>query len=239
MKRTKLEAAVLRLFKLHFFTRLVFRLRFFWLARIRRKLRVYEDESGVLAGDYSLGQLKAGRPATRILDLIRPLVSIDKVTSKSSIVSIGCRFEADLLYLCGYGFDPRRVKGLDMISYSPWVDCGNMHKMDYADDTWDVVLMGWVMTYSDTPDVAAKEVVRVTKPGGLVAIGVTYEPPHRLEALQQQGNIVSYDEEHPRMQTVKQYTDLFGEHVDRVYFAHDVADPTKGGRCLVIFSVKK
>ena len=53
-----------------------------------------------------------------------------------------------MLYLVGYGFKARNVRGLDMISYSPWIDLGNMHETEYSDNTWDAVLCGWTLPYS-------------------------------------------------------------------------------------------
>jgi len=62
---------------------------------------------------------------------------------------------------------PRKnIRGLDLISYSPWVDLGDMHAMPYEDDTWDITLVSMVLTYSENPRKVVDEVVRVTKSGG-------------------------------------------------------------------------
>ena len=189
--------------------------------------------------DYSTKRVILGRPNNRILRLIRPLVSIAKVNGNSKIVSIGCRYETDLLYLCAYGCDPRKVRGMDMISYSSWIDLGNMHHMEYPDNHWDVVLLGWVLSYSDDPRQAAKEILRVTRNGGLIAISVTYMPPEGFKQLNQEGGIVVNTKYSDRIQTVTEIQSLFEPQVDHVYFDHDVADPTQSGGCMVIFSIKK
>lgn len=203
-----------------------------------RRLNCYQDENAVRGQDYSVKRVVAGRPSDRILKLIHPLSSIDKMTSDSSVLAIGCRFETDLLYLAAYGFDPKKVRGLDMISYSPWIDCGNMHAMDYPDGTWDCVLLGWTLAYSNDPPLAAKEMMRVTKQGGLIAISVTYYPADVLKKLDEEYPELA-NADAPRIQTTEGILELFAPHIDRIYFRHDVSDPERQGPCMVIFSINK
>lgn len=215
----------------------VFRIRFIWFSKILRRLDCYQDEGAVIGQDYSKERVIKGRPSDRILRLIHPLSAIDKMTVESTVLAIGCRFETDLLYLAAYGFDPNKVRGLDMISYSPWVDSGNMHEMEYPDDSWDCILLGWTLAYSDNPLQAAREMMRVTKNGGLIAISVSYYPPEVLRKLQDEYSLVGSTRK--RIQTVDEMLSLFGNSVDRVYFHHDVANPDIQGACMVIFSIKK
>lgn len=217
--------------------RLVFKLRFFWFAYIMKRLTVFQDENSVLAPNYSLDMLKKGTTSDRPLRLIRPLSVIDQLSKSARILSIGCRFETELLYLVGYGFRADRVRGFDMISYSPWVDCGNMHAMPYEDNSWDAVILGWVMTYSDDPKQAAREVVRVARDGALIAIGVSYYPLEQLTKDRLAGGDERVRDK--RLQTVREYLELFGENVKTVFFQHDVADVTKEGVCSLIFQIKK
>lgn len=239
MKRLRVEICLLRLLQLRFICRLVFKIRFFYFTKIKHSLHVHEEEREVNALGYSTKRVILGRPNNRILSLIRPLVSIDMVNGNSRIVSIGCRYETDLLYLCAYGCDPRKVRGMDMISYSNWIDLGNMHQMAYPDNHWDVVLLGWVLSYSGDPRQAAKELLRVTRVGGVIAISMTYYPPEKLQLLEQEGQIVGNTKYGRRIQTVKDIQSLFEPHVQHVYFAHDVSDPTRSGTCMTIFSIKK
>ncbi len=216
---------------------LVFRLRFLYFQKLRRRLHTYDDEKGVLAQDYSVERVKLGKPSDRILRLIQPLAAIDKMTPDSRVLAIGCRFESDLLYLAGYGFHPGNIRGLDMVSYSPWIDCGNMHKMSYPDSSWDAVLIGWTFSYSTEPHEAAREIIRVTRHGGLIALSVTCYPMETLKKMEQEGNIIGPST--TRIQTVQGLLDFFAPHVDHVYFHHDVSDRTKAGPCMTIFSIEK
>jgi hypothetical protein len=80
-------------------------------------------------------------------------------------------------------------------------------------------------------------VVRVLKPGGLVAIGITSYPQATLDALKaEKGAIIGTTAE---IDSVDDILAAFGEHVDKVYFRHDRRHAEKQGPCLVIFSIRK
>jgi SAM-dependent methyltransferase len=217
--------------------RAVFKLRFFWFVYVLKRMKVFAEEDSVLAPNYSLDMLKKGATSDRPLRLIRPLSVIDQLSKSARILSVGCRFETELLYLVGYGFRADRVRGFDMISYSPWVDCGNMHAMPYEDNSWDAIILGWVMTYSDNVQLAAREVIRVAKDGALIAIGVSYYPLDQLTKDRLAGGDERFRDK--RLQTVKEYLELFGENVKTVFFQHDSADARKEGVCSLIFQISK
>jgi SAM-dependent methyltransferase len=217
--------------------RLVLRLRFHYYVRVRRRLRVHGDERAVIMHEYSQRQLMQRSGEERPLRLIRPLASIEYVNKNGHVLSIGCRFEAELLYLVGYGFRADRVRGLDMISYSPWIDAGNMHALPYEDDRWDVIVMGWVLSYSDDPRAAAREAIRVARNGAVIAIGVSHYPDAELLAWRAAQPTPANDPRQ-RLQTVDALLEIFGDRVDRVFFSHDPPRDAKGS-CMVIFSVRK
>jgi SAM-dependent methyltransferase len=219
-----------------YINRIVFKIRFLYFVYIKRDIRVFENESSVIANKYSTDMLKRGVTSNRPLKFIRPLSVIEAVNKKGKTLSIGCRFETELLYLVGYGFAPEGIRGLDMISYSPWIDLGNMHKMTYADNSFDTVCMGWLITYSETPEVAAKEIVRVLKPGGFVAMAVSYYPPEYVKKALETGKYVANPA--TRIQNVDGLLKIFGDSVDQVYFKHQ-PPPDREGACTVVFSIKK
>jgi len=230
-----------RFLRVKFIAEWVWFVRYFWFVHIRRQLRSFDEKTGVILHDYSHTSLLANRPSERILKLIMPLTMIETLTADSKILSIGCRYEWDMLLMCAYGFRAENVRGLDMLSYSPWIDLGNMHAMGYANDTWDAVVLGWVLSYSSEPERAAREIVRVTRPGGIISLAVTYYPPERLKELSQPGGDHSnaYVAGAQRRQTTESLLALFAPHVDRIYFRHDVPDPGKQGHCIAIFSIRK
>ena len=233
----RLKAKLYPFLRIERICRIVFKVRFIYFVKIRRNVRRHPENSGVLAEDYSLRMLLNGRTSNRPLRLIRPLLAIDRVKRSGDVLSVGCRFELELLYLTGYGFKPDKIRGLDMISYSPWVDLGNMHAMPYPDNRWDVILLGWVISYSDQPEVAAREVIRVCRNGAIAAIGVSYYPMEMLMEEKRKGTCVGEPES--RKQTVAALLDLFAGHVEEVYFTHEAPDKNVQGMCTVIFSIRK
>ena len=164
--------------------------------------------------------------------LIRPLCAIDKIFFKAhemSVLSVGPRTEMELLSLVAQGFDPDKIRGLDLISYSPWIDIGDMHCMPYDDNTFDVVIAGWVLAYSDNPGCACQEMLRVSKDDCVIAIGSTYIPErHRGE-----------EDEGRFFPKVDELLAIFGSAVKNVYIRHDPESDDVIGRTIVIFDVCK
>lgn len=225
---------LLSLLRVEAINRIIFRIRFIYFVHVRRRVRVSADQRSVISPEYSIDMLKRAITSDRPLRLIRPLSVIDGIDRASvRVLSVGCRFETELLYLLGYGF--RKVRGLDLISYSPWVDVGNMHAMPYSNDAWDVVILGWVLSYSETPEAAVREIVRVTRRGGIVAVAVSYYPRSWLEEAERAGRLIGNKE---RIQTVDEILGLFDGHVDRVYFSHEPSQDVES-YCAVIFSIRK
>lgn len=216
------------------------RLRFFYFVRILRRLKTFDLESQAVSSNTISHNLKGLKDlaVVRSLSLIKPLASIDRVGTQSKVLTIGPRTEGELLSLVGQGFLPENIRGLDLISYSKWIDLGDMHHMPYADNSFDVIIMGWVISYSEDPVAAAKEVIRVAKDKSIVAIGVEYggnEGKKQIEALE-------YTPGAGRLTTKSsQLTDFFGDNVDHVYFSHNIEADREDlkGSVIAVFSIKK
>lgn len=125
--------------------------------------------------------------ASRLGDLVgfdRPSVLVEPLRALTSMrrpaelhaLSIGPRTEIELLSLLSAGFALDRIRAVDLFSYSPLIETGDMHELQYPDGRFDVVLAGWVLAYSKEPGLAVAEMVRVCRDGGVVAIGCDYEP---------------------------------------------------------------
>jgi SAM-dependent methyltransferase len=228
--------SLIDLLKVEWINRFVFSVRFFFYVRLLRRLRVHGNDRAVINQAYSNLMLKRGVTSDRPLRLIRPLSVIDGIDKRrAQVLSIGCRYETELLYLRGYGF--RNVRGLDMISYSPWVDLGNMHALAYPANSWDAVILGWVISYSEQPELAASEVARVTRPGGLIAVAVSHYSRAQLDEAERKGTIIGKAE--GRIQTTDAILKLFHPFVDRVYYCHDAPSPDVESYCAVVFSIRK
>jgi SAM-dependent methyltransferase len=167
--------------------------------------------------------------------LIRPLYAIDRVffgAKDLKALCVGPRTEMELLSLVAQGFLPENVRGLDLFTYTPWIETGNMHNMQYRDNSFDVLIAGWVLTYSSDPELACREFLRVVKDRGIIAIGSTYLSP-RLAAERGAGRSEIH---YPR---VADLLKRFGSAVRNVYVSHDSEPEFEEGRTIVIFDVRK
>lgn len=229
--------------------RLYFRLRFWYFTRLRKRLRHVDSEDAFrMTVEHNLKGVAV--PFERMNLLIKPVSVLGTVNSESKVLVIGPRNEYDLLLLAAQGLEPANCRGLDLISYSPWIDIGDMHALPYADNAFDVVLCGWTISYSARPAKAADEICRVVRPGGIVGIAVQY---YSKEALVEDERAAGYaiqekDRLPERVNSVADILKLFGEAVGDVYFNHDapcrcVKAPSHGAadssEVGVIFSVKK
>ena len=238
----KLGQALRQLMRVDALRALILIARYFILVRILRRLRVSQTTSGEVSANtvkYNLSAFKRPLLLQRTRLLIRPLSVIETLAPDSPILVVGPRSEDDLLHLSAYGF--RNVRGLDLISYSPEIDLGDMHAMPYPDGSFEAVLYGWVLGYSDNPARAALEAIRVLKDGGIVGIGSEHYPRPDLLAAARVAGGVDYPTGGKRINTAAEHLELFRGHVRLVLFTHDVGEQVSdrmSNACL-IFAVRK
>lgn len=159
--------------------------------------------------------------------LIYASLAVETTVPWSKFLMIGPRTENEILLLKALGYND--VIGLDLISYSPWVRLGDMHQMPFEGNSFDVIICGWTLGYSNTPHVVAAEMVRVAKPGAIIAIGMEHIPERAMEAGQQEHGEQSNDNDLvrsevvcARINTVADIVGLFPpEEIDSVVFNHD------------------
>jgi SAM-dependent methyltransferase len=218
-------------------------LRLIWFVKIRRRLATYElriPGDSPVARNTIMHNLKGLRDlaVNRSHLLVRPLSVIETIPVDARVLSIGPRTEGELFNLAAHGFVWRHIHGLDMISYSPRVQLGDMHEIACAADSFDAVVLGWVLAYSEDPARAAREVVRVTRAGGVVAVGVEFNPRSSEEVIREAGYLPGARK---RILSCDEILAFFGDAVDHVYYKHTVAPDarTQIGAFCVIFSIRK
>ncbi len=166
---------------------------------------------------HNLNGLKSASALERPWRIIAPLLGIFHLCVKletAKVLTVGPRTENELFILLAAGFREENITGLDLISYSEKVKLGDMHRMPFAADSFDVIVLGWVLAYSNDVEKAVSEVLRVAKPGAYVTVGWEYNPKTSEELARESGSIVSGG----RVNHAEEILGLFGDHVDYVHF---------------------
>ena len=213
-------------------------IRYFLFAVILRRMRTLEPSTGdVITNTVSHNKKNISTfhelSVARSNLLLLPLAAI-RVSKSAPILCVGPRTEGEMLNLSGLGF--HNFRGLDLIAYSPWVDLGDMHAMPYKDNAFGIVIMGWVIAYSNNKKEASAEAIRVVRDGGLIGVGAEYIN----KSVEETSTLLGYDLPITPIQSVTEMLEPFGGSVDRVLFSHD-RPSTPCAKCdlMAIFSVKK
>lgn len=67
---------------------------------------------------------------------------VNKNRAEMDVLSIGPRSEIEIFGLLGAGFRMERIKAVDLFSYSPYVDTGDMHQLPYLDSSFNNIFLG-------------------------------------------------------------------------------------------------
>ena len=119
----------------------------------------------VVAHNYDAVWRITRQRTERLINILSSIRGFDRRRAK--VLVIGPRNEAELLLFAAHGLTLKNISSIDLFSVSPMIQVMDMHDMSFADDSFDVVYAAYVLTYSDRPQRAVGEMLRVVKPGGL------------------------------------------------------------------------
>lgn len=213
--------------------------RYVYFVHILRRLREFSSDSeNIGINTIHHNKLRLGSFKKLIVKrsnlLLYPLAAL-RLSRKTPILCIGPRTEGEILNYMGMGF--RNIRGFDLISYSPWIDLGDMHALPYKDDQFGVSLLSFCFTYSNNKKQVADEMIRVTKNGGIIGIGEQYMTETPREISDKVGYQMPGEEKLPTIASVLAY---FGDHVGHILFHEDRPDfPCDKYDHVVLFSLKK
>jgi hypothetical protein len=100
-----------------------------------------------------------------------------------------------------------------------------MHSLEFEDNTFDIIVIGWVLGYSTRPSDAIREIVRVAKPDSLIAIGWD---PHVPSTLSSSGDHLFEIDESYHYTTADSILGLFKDvqiDVSKVHLSIDPSPP--------------
>jgi len=215
-----------------------------WEKSEKNEVDVHADTSqGVMPGAIAHNRRETEQrlfaSTKRQRRLLNPLSGLEPVYSQAhalKVLTIGPRTEMEIFALMAIGFQLKNIVGLDLVSSSPYIDTGDMHKMPYADRAFDVVISSWVIAYSREPQQVMDEMMRVCVDGGLIAVGTTYEPGLRSGLVGDDPNATAITG--TNYKTVEELKALMRGKVDRVYYQQDIEVPNKPGPVMMIAKIK-
>lgn len=135
---------------------------------------------------------------------------------------IGPKNEGELLLFRAHGF--KDVIGIDLFTYCPTILVMDLHEMTFPDNSFDTINCGWVLRYAYDLPKAIKEIIRVSKPGAMIACSLTFTE----EVGQSTGTVCD----------ISSVLALFGDTVGHVFWRDDI-DRTPGRKTRLVFQIKK
>ncbi len=110
----------------------------------------------------------------------RTILLIDKLAtatdlSRRDVLCVGCRNTSEIDYF--YAKGARQVTGIDLYSESPHILVMDMHAMNFADQSFDIIYSAHSLEHAWDPRQVVKEMGRVARAGALIAV----EVPVRFE----------------------------------------------------------
>lgn len=210
-------------------------LRYWWfhfLNYFKKRKAIHEETNDNLTGHlHNLKQVlsfqKGHRNRTeRLINALRNIQGYD--FSKSKILCIGPRNEAELFLLNYYGFRLRNIESIDLFTYSPLIKLMDMNNMSFPDNYFDIYYSSFVIRYSPDIHRTISESIRVTRSGGLIVFGFTFgfvssSIPKGSELL---GGI-------------KELLSMYSENVDYVFWQEEYQVSENDRRGSIIFKLKK
>lgn len=135
--------------------------------------------------------------AKRTLLHLGPLKSLDYLKFKRmKVLVVGPRVESEIFRLVGQGFDLKNIRSIDLQSYSKLITLANMIKIPFEDNYFDLIIVGWVITYSNKVQEGVNEFIRVGKNNSLISLCHTHQRNinNRLSnnALESSDDIINY-----------------------------------------------
>lgn len=188
--------------------------------------------------EYNLSAFEPGNAPhmDRPLALMHAILLIERVARNKeqlSVLTIGPRSEYEILALHAAGFAKDKTRGLDLFSYSPFIDVGDMHALPYANGKFDVILLSFALCYSKNQGVVAGEIMRVARDRAIIAIGDEYKDE---SSGQNRQNV--FRNEATYVNSCDHILDLFRGRVKAVFVRHG-PEPPDYSAVITVFELSK
>ena len=172
---------------------------------------------------------------SKTVSIVYPFKSIDFINyEENKVLSVGPRNEGELFLIRSLGFKWKNIHSIDLISYSKLTKLGDIHKSEYADSSFDIIVCGWVLSYSNNFEKTLDELLRITKNKGLISIGFSYIPREIDEVREFESKSIILD-------STEQILKKYQNNIEHVYFNFDArkSDPKQKRHSILIVRIKK
>jgi SAM-dependent methyltransferase len=109
-------------------------------------------------------------PGLRTQLLIDKLFDVGHPAKDAVVLCIGCRNTHEIDYFQHHGLV--QVVGIDVYSESTRIQVMDMHHLTFPENSFDIIYSSHSLEHAYDPEQVARGIVRVAKPGALVAIEV-------------------------------------------------------------------
>ena len=110
----------------------------------------------------------------RVERWLRVCAASNKSFRDSRLLIIGPRNEAELILAWLHGFRWDNIFAIDLFSVSPKIAVMNAERMDFPDDSFDIVVACAVLPYIPNASDALREMARICRPGGILLLRNSY-----------------------------------------------------------------
>jgi SAM-dependent methyltransferase len=234
---------------------------FLYLKILRRKVKTYKNtseyvskqtiasnlrilDSSIVLPNHptatyflGVGKNQGGAKSDMLINPINAILAAQMKNKKDlTVLSVGPRSYGELLNLRSHGFEKKKIFGVDLFSLFDEIIVGDMHSLPFADNSFDVLICGWVIAYSENRTIAASEITRVLKPNGIFSIGVSFTTESNETQILKRGYLVGASE---RILNTNQILSYFGTSIGNVYFRVEPVNELAHSQILLTASIKK
>lgn len=154
------------------------------------------------------------------------------------VLHIGARNLNELFTTLSQGIIAENIFSIDLIELPGFNSAGDMHNLPYESDSFDVVILGWVLPYSTNPIGALNEINRVAKDSAIIAIGWDF-----TEYSYEKSDVLNYDDA-IKISSTRDIVEIINDSemkIHNIFVSIDACYPfsEESRRNMLIFSSKK
>ena len=141
----------------------------YWAETMNKKNNESLDFSNIKKGFFNIF---SGKRSQLLINPLNSCTFINKPIAK--VLSIGPRNESEIYCLIANSFKKENISSIDKFTYSPFIKNGDIHDMNqFNDNSFDVIICGWVLAYRYNINKAIAETLRIEKNNAVISIGST------------------------------------------------------------------